>query len=107
MLAVEKERLAREATDHHTTAIAETKRLVEEAEERAAAAEQRASEAIAQATEHRAAGQQRVRGAADPRPPRGRADRRRGPHPGRVDHRQRRRRGAARDRGRSGPRSTG
>ena len=45
MLAVEQERLAREATDHHTNATAETKRLVEEAEERAAAAEQRARDA--------------------------------------------------------------
>ena len=34
-LAVEKERLAKEAADHHTSATAETKRLVEEAEERA------------------------------------------------------------------------
>jgi hypothetical protein len=45
MLAVEKERLAREATDHHNTAVAETTRLVQEAEERAQAAELRAAEA--------------------------------------------------------------
>ena len=32
MLAVDRERLAREASEHHTTALAETKRLVEEAE---------------------------------------------------------------------------
>ena len=55
-LAVEKERLAREATEHHASATAETKRLVEEAEERATAAEQRAREATAQATEPPRAG---------------------------------------------------
>ena len=60
MLAVEKERLAREATEHHNSAIAETQRLVEEAEERATAAEERAREAIA-------AGH---RGTAPPRRPR-------------------------------------
>ena len=38
-LAVERERLAREATDHHATAMSETKRLVEDAEARAQAAE--------------------------------------------------------------------
>ena len=52
-LAVEKERLAREATDHHTSATAETGRLVSEAEARATSAEQRAREAIAQAQAHR------------------------------------------------------
>ncbi len=56
-LAVEKERLAREATDHHNTATAETKRLVEEAEQRATAAEQRAAEAAKQAGEHRTSAQ--------------------------------------------------
>ena len=56
-LAVEKERLAREATDHHTSAMTETQRLVEEAEQRASAAEERAREATKQATEHRAAAQ--------------------------------------------------
>ena len=44
---MEKERLAKEAADHHSSATAETKRLVEEAEERATAAEQRARDAIA------------------------------------------------------------
>ncbi len=57
MLAVEKERLAREATDHHNTAVAETRKLVDEAEQRAAAAEQRAAEASRQAAENRAAAQ--------------------------------------------------
>ena len=52
-LAVEKERLAREATEHHASATAETTRLVQEAEQRATAAEQRAREAMAQATSHR------------------------------------------------------
>jgi cell division septum initiation protein DivIVA len=52
-LAVERERLAKEATDHHASATAETKRLVEEAEHRAEAAEVRAREATAQATTHR------------------------------------------------------
>ena len=52
-LAVEKERLAREATDHHSSATAETKRLVQEAEERAVAAETRSREAAAQAAAHR------------------------------------------------------
>lgn len=56
-LAVEKERLAREATDHHNSATAETRRLVEEAEERANAAEQRAAQATRQTTEHRASSQ--------------------------------------------------
>ena len=85
-LAVEKERLAKEATDHHSSATAETKRLVEEAEERATAAEERAREAIAQATTARAAGPEGGRVAADPRPPRGGADRGVGAHPGRLDH---------------------
>src|SRR3546814_16930694 len=52
-LAVEKERLAKEAADYHSSATAETRRLVEEAEQRAAAAEQRASEATNQASAHR------------------------------------------------------
>lgn len=43
MLAVEKERLAKEASDHHDTALAETNRLVTEAEDRAKAAEERAA----------------------------------------------------------------
>ena len=57
MLAVDRERLAREASEHHTTALAETKRLVEEAEQRATSAEERAREAVAQATEARAQAQ--------------------------------------------------
>ena len=44
-LAVEKERLTREAAENHDAAVAETKRLVDEAEERSDAAEQRAREA--------------------------------------------------------------
>jgi len=55
MLAVEKERLAREATDHHNSAVAETKRLVAEAEQRAHAAEERARIASQQITDQRAA----------------------------------------------------
>ena len=51
LLAVERERLAREATEHHTSAIAETKKLVEDAEARATAAEQRARDALTQAKE--------------------------------------------------------
>lgn len=57
-LAVEKERLAREATDHHDSATAETRRLVEEAEQRANAAEERAAQITRQATDHRASSQQ-------------------------------------------------
>ena len=40
-LAVEKERLTREAAEHHSSATAETQKLVEEAEQRANAAEAR------------------------------------------------------------------
>ena len=47
MLAVDRERLAREASEHHRPPLSETKRLVEEAEERATAAEERAREATA------------------------------------------------------------
>ena len=59
---MEKERLAREATDHHTNATAETQRLVQEAEERANAAEQRAREATAQANAHRQQAQSEAEG---------------------------------------------
>lgn len=52
-LAVDRERLAREATDRHGAATAETDRLVAEAESRAQAAEERAREAMATATKHR------------------------------------------------------
>lgn len=52
-LAVDKERLTKEAADHHTNAVAETSRLVQEAESRAGGAESRAREAIATATKHR------------------------------------------------------
>ena len=61
-LAVEKERLAREATDHHNSAVAETKRLVEEAERRAAAAEERAGDATKQAGAARAAAKSEAEG---------------------------------------------
>ena len=44
-LAVEKERLTREAVEHHNMATGETTRLVREAEERANAAESRTKEA--------------------------------------------------------------
>ena len=50
---MEKERLTREAAEHHDSASAETQRLVEEAEERATAAQQRAREATEAATAHR------------------------------------------------------
>jgi hypothetical protein len=53
LLAVERERLAREASEHHSSAIAETKKLVEDAEARASAAEQRARDALGQAKEAR------------------------------------------------------
>jgi cell division septum initiation protein DivIVA len=53
-LAVEKERLTREAAEHHDSAVAETQRLVAEAEERANAAEQRAHDATEAANAHRA-----------------------------------------------------
>ncbi len=56
-LAVEKERLAREASDHHSVATAETSRLVKDAEERAEAAELRAQEAMAQSASSRQAAQ--------------------------------------------------
>ena len=61
-LAVEKERLAREATDHHSNATAETQRLVTEAEERATAAELRAREATTQANAHRQQAQSEAEG---------------------------------------------
>lgn len=53
MLAVEKERLTKEAADRHSTAVAETDLLVTEAESRANGAEARAREAIAASTKHR------------------------------------------------------
>jgi hypothetical protein len=52
-LAVEKERLTKEAAERHSTAVAETQQLVEESETRAAAAEDRAREAMSAATRHR------------------------------------------------------
>ena len=52
-LAVEKERLTREAAENHDAATAETQRLVTEAEERANAAETRAREATEAAHAHR------------------------------------------------------
>ena len=54
----EKERLTREAAEHHSSATAETERLVQEAEARAKAAEERAREATAQATASRKQAQQ-------------------------------------------------
>ncbi|MEP6469313.1 MAG: hypothetical protein ABJC24_06035 [Chloroflexota bacterium] len=53
ILAVEKERLTKEASEHHSTATAETTRLIDEVEARAKAAEERAREAMATATRHR------------------------------------------------------
>ncbi len=52
-LAVEKERLAREASDHHNNSMAETNRLVQDAADRAEASELRAQEAMALATQTR------------------------------------------------------
>ena len=95
-LAVEKERLAREATDHHNTAMAETQRLVAEAEQRASAAEERAAQATAQATQHREQAQKEAEAAAGPGPPRGRAGRGLRAHPVGVDHLDPGRRGRAR-----------
>lgn len=53
IMAVERERLVREAAEHHATATAETQRLVAEAEARANAAEDRSREAINAANVHR------------------------------------------------------
>jgi chromosome segregation ATPase len=53
MLAVEKERLTKEAAQRHSTAIEETRRLLSEAEDRAGAAEQRAAEATTMANRQR------------------------------------------------------
>ena len=50
VLAVEKERLAREANDAHASAVEQTGQLVSDAESRASTADDRAREAIAQAT---------------------------------------------------------
>jgi hypothetical protein len=50
VLAVEKERLAREAADHHEAATQQTAKLVADAEARASAADDRAREAMNQAT---------------------------------------------------------
>ena len=107
MLAVDRERLAREASEHHTSSLAETKRLVEEAEQRATAAEERAREADAAGHRGPQRRPDRGRGHPDPRPPRGRADHRGRHHPGRVDHRQRRLREASARWRPSRPRSTG
>ncbi|MDQ1614526.1 MAG: hypothetical protein QOJ60_465 [Actinomycetota bacterium] len=52
-LAVDRERLTKEAVDRHGSAMAETHRLVAEAEMRAKAAEDRAADATATATKHR------------------------------------------------------
>jgi len=53
MLAVEKERLTKEAAERHSSATGETARLVDESEARARSAEERARQAIATATKHR------------------------------------------------------
>ncbi|MCX6397493.1 MAG: hypothetical protein NTV23_13490 [Propionibacteriales bacterium] len=53
IMAVERERLVREAAEHHATATTETQRLVAEAEARANAAEDRSREAINAANSHR------------------------------------------------------
>ncbi|MFD4327396.1 hypothetical protein ACFWQC_22350 [Nocardioides sp. NPDC058538] len=54
MLAVERERLAREAADHHDQAMAETSRIVTEGETRAADAEERARIAAQHVADQRA-----------------------------------------------------
>ena len=53
VLAVEKERLAREAFDNHTSATEQTSKLVADAESRAAAADERARSIMTQATKAR------------------------------------------------------
>ena len=93
---MEKERLTREAAEHHTNATAETQKLVEEAEQRANAAEARGREAIAAATSDRKQAQEEVRPVAEPRPSRGRADRLVRPDPGGDVHRGRQGGGRAR-----------
>ena len=83
-LAVEKERLTREAAEHHSSATAETARLVEEAE--AARDRRRGSAPVRrsrQATPHREQAPTEAERAAHPGPPRGRADRHVGADPGR------------------------
>ena len=95
MLAVEKERLAREATDHHDSAMAETQRLVEEAEQRATPPRSGPARPRRRPPRPAPAAQTEAESTAQPGPARGRADRRLGQHPGRVDHLQRRRRGRA------------
>ncbi|MGH3459209.1 DivIVA domain-containing protein [Aeromicrobium sp.] len=53
VLAVEKERLAREASDNHVAASEQTAKLVGDAETRAAAADERARDLMSQATKSR------------------------------------------------------
>ncbi|MET0766968.1 MAG: hypothetical protein ABWY50_04930, partial [Aeromicrobium sp.] len=53
VLAVEKERLAREASENHTSAMEQTGKLVQDAETRAKAAEERARDIMAQAAKAR------------------------------------------------------
>lgn len=53
VLAVEKERLAREAAENHTSAMEQTGKLVQDAETRAKAADERARDIMAQATKAR------------------------------------------------------
>ena len=101
-LAVEKERLAKEAAEHHT----QRHRRDPAARRGGRAAGDRrrgAGPAGHQAGDRPPpAGADRGRGDPGPGPPRGRADRRLGPHPGRLDHRHRQRRGRPRAGGRQG-----
>ncbi len=53
VLAVEKERLAREASENHVSAMEQTSKLVKDAETRAAAADDRARDIMAQAAKAR------------------------------------------------------
>lgn len=53
VLAVEKERLAREASENHTSAMEQTGKLVQDAETRAKAADERARDIMAQASKAR------------------------------------------------------
>lgn len=55
VLAVEKERLAREASENHASATEQTGKLVKDAETRAKAADERARDIMAQATKARGA----------------------------------------------------
>ena len=74
VLAVEKERLAREASENHASAMEQTGKLVQDAETRAKAADERARDIMAQATKARDAASVGHHPPARERQDRGRAD---------------------------------